>query len=180
MTTTFYYCDHADKRTLDPVNIFRSIAQQLVRSLGDLPTAILDSLEDLCQEAKASDVDDVIQLIMELAKKRRTLIIFIDGLDEIFEHERKLVFYHLKMFLIQETSSVKIFVTSREDTSYLTQEPRIRSFKIRIGTNLISSDIESYVRHEVHHLIDRHELVVGTLELEAEIVAALVEGAKGM
>jgi hypothetical protein len=148
--------------------------------LGDLSAAILDSLEELCQEARASDVGDVIQLIMELSKRGQTLFIFIDGLDEIFEHERKLVFYHLNTFLIKKTSSVKIFVTSREDTSYLTQEPSVRSFKIRIGTNAISGDIESYVKHEVHHLIDRRELVVGNLELQAEIVAALVEGAKGM
>jgi ATP/maltotriose-dependent transcriptional regulator MalT len=147
--------------------------------LGDLPTDILDSLEDLCQETKASDVDDVIQIIIELTKGL-TLVIFMDGLDEIFEHERKFVFHHLRRFLVQKTSSVKIFITSREDTSYLTQEPNVRSFKIRIGTNAISSDIESYVKHEVRHLIHRHELVVGNLELEAEIVAALVGGAKGL
>jgi hypothetical protein len=133
-TVTFYYCDHADKRTLDPINIFSSLAVQMLRTLGDLPTSLLAILERICQDNILPEIEDVNHLLLESMERTSSTVIILDGLDEVDEDGRKLIFHNLRNIIMRATSSViKVFVASREDTSYLTQVPGTSSFKLRIG-----------------------------------------------
>lgn len=149
-TTTFFYYDHADKRTLDPANIFRSLALQVLRTLGDLPASLLAILERICQDSMVPETEDSIYLLLETMKRITSAVIVLDGLDEVNEDDRKLIFRNLRDIILQATSTViKVFIASREDTSYLTQVPDIPLFKLRIGTSAIAGDIDSYVRHAI-------------------------------
>lgn len=118
-------------------------------------------------------------LIPEAVKKHPSVIIFIDGLDEVLERERKLVFLSIR-HLMKVLPSIKFFIASREDTGYLTKMTNLPSFKVHMRTSIIAGDIDSFVRHAVRGLIDRGELVLGSLLLEDEIATALAQGAKGM
>ena len=178
---TFYYCDHADKRTLDPVNIFSSLALQVLRTLGELPTSLLVVLERIYRDNTTADLEDVINLLVKAMERVASAVIIVDGLDEVDEDDRKLIFQNLRDIITQATSPViKTFIASREDTSYLTQLPHVPSFKLRIGIDTVAGDIESYVKHAIRDLISRRELVIGDPALEDEILEALSDGAKGM
>lgn len=119
-------------------------------------------------------------LIPEAVKKHPSVIIFIDGLDEVLERERKLVFSSIRHLMKVLPSSIRFFIASREDTSYLTKMTNLPSFKVHMRTSIIAGDIDSFVRHTVRDLIDRGELVLGNPLLEDEIATALAQGAKGM
>lgn len=177
----FYYCDHADKRTLDPVNIFSSLALQILRTLGDLPIGLLAVLERICQDSTTADIDDVIQLLLESIARLKSTAIVLDGLDEVGENDRKFIFHNLVHLVTQTTSSsTKVFIASREDTSYLTEVPHVSSFKLRMGVDTVTGDIDCFVKDAIRDLISRHELVIGDPALETEIFDALSQGAKGM
>jgi hypothetical protein len=177
----FYYCDHADKRTLDPANIFSSLALQLLRTLGELPTILLEMLERICQDNSTVDLEDVLHLLLKAIERAMSATIVIDGLDEVDENDRKLIFHRLRDIATRATPPIiKVLVASREDTSYLTQVPDAALFKRRIGIDVVASDINCYVKHAIRDLINRKELVIGDPALEEEIFGALSKGAKGM
>jgi hypothetical protein len=178
---TFFYCDYADKRTLDPINIFSSITKQVLQGIGELSKPMLELLESTRLDGKVPDVEEVMILRLVAIKNNSSMFIFIDGLDEVLERERKIVFNNLSEVIVRAAStSVKLFVASREDTSYLTEASRTQGFKIRIGADSVARDIGSYVKHTIRELIERRELVIGNPILEEEIFTALVAGAKGM
>lgn len=117
---------------------------------------------------------------MEVIKNHPSVIIVIDGLDEVFEKDRKLVFSTVRSLIEAAASVIKILVASREDTSYLTMVANVPGFKVHIGTSTITEDIDSYVKHTIRALIERTELVLGNPLLEDDITTALVQGSKGM
>ena len=179
-TTVFYYCDHADKRTLDPINIFGSLTQQVLRCMTPLPDTILSEIKGLTRGG--STVDDLCRLLLTSITSVSKLTLFVDGLDEILEHDREAVFSSLKALLSGSRGAANLFVSSREDITKWFQSPtaNINCFKIRISSTAIGGDIDNYVKHAVHDLILRGELSLGDLTLEEEINDALIAGAKGM
>lgn len=177
----FYYCDHADKRTLDPVNIFSSLALQMLRTLGELPTNFLAMLERICHDNSTTDLEDVVHLLLKAMKRVTSVVIVLDGLDEVDEDDRKLIFHILTDIITQTISpTIKLLVASREDTSYLIQASDVALFKVRIGIDAVSGDIDCYVKHAIRDLVNREELVIGDPALEDEIFEALSRGARGM
>lgn len=177
----FYYCDHADKRTLFLVNIFCCLARQCVGVSGGLPPSTLVILEEIFRQGKIPEIEGLIELILNAIKRKPPLIVFIDGLDELNDEDRKLVFLKLTNLVTEaDPCAVKILITSREDTAYLTKAQGIRCFKVRIGASTIAGDIDSFVKHATRELIEQRELILGNPSLEDEISTALIQGAKGM
>jgi hypothetical protein len=179
-TALFYYCDHADKRTLEPTNIFGSLTQQLLRSMGVLPDIILSMVRGIC--TGRSILEDLCHLLLASVIRVSRVILFVDGLDEILEQDREAVFSNLKSLLSGSQGAAKLFVSAREDTTYGFQSPtaNIDCFRIRISATTIGGDIDNYVKHAVHELIERGDLSLGDPTLEKEIILALGAGAKGM
>ena len=48
--TAFYYCDYADKRTLEPTNVFGTLTRQLLAGIEPIP-------ENLATEIERTDHD---------------------------------------------------------------------------------------------------------------------------
>lgn len=117
---------------------------------------------------------------MEVVHNIPSVVIFLDGLDEILDNDRRLVFSNIRNFIEAAPSVVKVLFASREDTSYLTKIANVSQFRVHIGTNNITADIDTYVKHAVQTLIGRKELVLGDPSLAGLITTALVNGAKGM
>lgn len=163
---------------MDPINIFSSLALQVLRTLGELPTGLLGLLENICQDSTTPEIEDISHLLRESMKRIPLAVIILDGLDEVDEDDRKLIFNILKNLVTQ--AMVKVFVTSREDTTYLTQVPHVALFRLRVGVNVVAGDIDCFVKHAIRDLIRRRELVIGDPALEDEIFEALSQGAKGM
>ena len=64
-------------------------------------------------DGKKPDIEDLIRLIESSIESLSSVIMFVDGLDEMSESDRKLVFSHLKMTTgLWVISQVKVFVSS--------------------------------------------------------------------
>jgi len=154
---------------------------QFLCTLGDLPERLLTLLEKICQKTSTPDLEDVVHLLTQAVQKVTTAVVLLDGLDEVNEDDRKVIFYHLQNIIARTTSpAIKILVSSREDASYMTLVPGVALFKRRIGIDVVADDIDCFLKHAIHDLIRRNELVVGDPVLVEEIFEALSEGAKGM
>jgi hypothetical protein len=146
-----------------------------------LPERLLTVLERICQVNSTPDLEDVVHLLIQAIERVASVVILLDGLDEMDEAGRKDIFHNLhKVFALANPPVVKVLLASREDTSYLTLAPSVTLFKRHIGTNAVADDIDCFLKNAIHDLIRRNELVIGDPALEAEIFEALSQGAKGM
>lgn len=125
-------------------------------------------------------IEDLLHLLLAGLKGVTRVSIFVDGLDEVLERDRKIVFSNLKCILADSEAPAKVFVSGREDTTYLLQTPGTLSLKARVASGTNSDDISSYIRDSISHLVERGDLSVGDPSLEIEIFDALAAGAKGM
>ena len=138
-------------------------------------------LERICQGNSEPDLEDVVGLLVQAIERATPTIILLDGLDEVNEDDRKVIFKNLQNIFARATPpTLKVLVASREDTSYLTVVPDVALFKRRIGTDAVADDIDCFLKHAIRDLIRRDELIFGDPTLEEEIFEALSKGAKGM
>lgn len=116
----YYYFDYADKRTLSPSSLFTCISQQLLRSLKQISDALVEALEaDHSDGAVCPEVHQMIALLVKIIDEFSSVAIFIDGSDELLEADRKLTFSSLRSILTTVVGPAKLFVSNREDTTYL-------------------------------------------------------------
>jgi hypothetical protein len=108
-----------------------------------------------------------------------SITIIVDGLDEIKEDERQLV-YHSLRDILSIRKVVKVLLSSRNDESQTVGLSDIEKYRILLRPDAISTDISGYIRHAVHTLHASKRLVLRSPALENEISDTLIEGAKGM
>ncbi|RDW62396.1 hypothetical protein BP6252_11829 [Coleophoma cylindrospora] len=181
-STVFYYCNHTDKRTLDPLNIFKSLTQQLLQSLGDLPESLLSFIEETFpHDSYVPDLDEIFRLLLAVIHQCSSTTIIIDGIDEVAEDKKALILSQLKNIVRDgRPNLLKLLISGREDNTDALQIREIPGMKIRITADTIAGDIGNYVRSAVRELIRIGDLKVGDSVLEDEIILALTAGAKGM
>ncbi|KAF7921112.1 uncharacterized protein EAE97_011380 [Botrytis byssoidea] len=132
-------------------------------------------------ETSSPGLDQIVALLIKAIDELSAVAIFIDGLDELPESDRRLTFSLLRKILDEVISPVKLFVSSREDVAYLFQTSSdLTTFKLHLQTESISPDIEAYIIHAINELFTSGDLVLGNLALKEDIFNALRDGAKGM
>lgn len=109
-----------------------------------------------------------------------SVILVIDGLDELAEHDRHYVCRSLKELLSNCTNTIKLFVTSRDNATSAFVTLHSTTFRAQVSPDTLATDIDSFVRHSVRILLETGHLKFRETDLEETIVNALVDGAKGM
>ena len=79
----FYYCDYADKRSLEPVNVFGTLAQQSLEKAGTIPESLAREIEQVDHEGeRITDQSKALQILEQsVALFSHPLFIVLDGLD---------------------------------------------------------------------------------------------------
>jgi hypothetical protein len=103
----------------------------------------------------------------------------VDGLDELKEDERQLVYSSLRD-LLRIKKTIKLFLSSRNDESQTVSLDSTSKYRICLLPEKISIDINAYIRHAVHTLRTDGRLAIRDPWLEREVLDALIDGAKGM
>lgn len=161
--------------------VFRNLTQQLLSMISPLPESTLTLLDGHLRHGKGVDVEDVMDLLSEVVKLFPSIVLFLDGIDELSEAHRVVVVKRLWNLIDTSGSTViKVYISGREDATRLTKAPKIETFAIHINQESIGGDISRVVEHEVHNLINTGELIIGDPSLSEEIIIALIEGSKGM
>jgi hypothetical protein len=178
----YYYCDYADKRSLTCAGLFSCIAQQLLRQKGELSESLMNMLDAMFPDETASaSLGEIDTLLTAVINEFESVIVFIDGTDELPENDRNTTFQNLRKAVEVTASPIKLFVSGRADISYLFPiSDKLAVVKVNIRKDTITSDINNYLRHSISELIRSGDLVMGNPSLEEDIFSALSAGAQGM
>lgn len=186
IVVAYYYCDYADKRTLDPINILGTLARSLLQNI-EIPNNVEDLImKSYCDGARVAEVEEVHRILHESMSAYAEVVLIIDGLDETMEHDQSLVHRSLQSLLKDFSGILRVLVSCREDvssliaTNSLTTTDSILSYKVEIRATTISDDIVGYVSHSIDSLLSMKDIVLRNQGLRNEIIDSLVEGAKGM
>ncbi|KAE9368038.1 hypothetical protein N431DRAFT_494895 [Stipitochalara longipes BDJ] len=182
-TLVFYYCDYSDKRTLEPSNVFATMARQALEQIDNLPETLASVIEQvehdgekLTSPAKALTI---LQKSIELVPG--PIFLILDGLDEATESSQFFICNSLKQLIEKSGLSIKLLVTGRDELgSLLMLDPSIPFSRVPVSSTAICLDIENYVRASTRRRISDGLLVISDPNLEQLIVDELVKGAKGM
>ncbi len=179
----FYYCDHADKRTLEPAMIFGTLTRQLLEKVEPLPENLASIIEKLEHDGEQlTSSEKVLELLLQAIQIHPHLIYFVlDGLDEASEKSQKTVHQGLDKCLTASSTVLKLLLTGREELkSQLSIPTSVAYHRVLISQKAIGPDIECYVRASTQCRISNGSLVIQDRMLEDIIVSELVKGAKGM
>jgi hypothetical protein len=182
-TLIFYYCDYADKRTLEPSNVFATMARQALEKVEILPETLASEIEQADHDGeRLTDPSGALILLQKsLELVPGPIYLILDGLDEATESSQILICKQLKQLIQKSGLPIKLFITGREELgSLLMLDPSIPFSRVPISSNVISLDIENYVRASTRRRILDGSLVIRDPDLEQLIVSELVNGAKGM
>lgn len=180
LTTAAYYYDYADKRTLDPIWMFGAIAHQLLQKI-EISSGVQSLIEkSYCDGMRVPQLQEVVEIVMTIVEESSgSVTLFVDGLDEVKEHDRQLIFHNLNNML-STRMPVKLLVSSRNDESQNTDLSDAARYRILLHPEKIATDINAYVHHAVQTLQASQRLAVRHPAVVKEIENALMEGAKGM
>ncbi|KAH7348858.1 hypothetical protein BKA65DRAFT_550923 [Rhexocercosporidium sp. MPI-PUGE-AT-0058] len=179
----YYYCDYADKRTLDPANVFGTLARQILMRIDPLPEPLATMIEEAAHDGnRLADHIQALEILQQcIAVYLKPIHLSIDGLDEMTEDSQKITCRGLSRMVNDDRSVIKLFMTGREDlANLLLIKTAIQYTLVCITTSMITSDILSYVQASTQRRITEGSLVVKDPELEHVIVDELVKGAHGM
>ncbi|KAM3082077.1 hypothetical protein ACMFMG_004529 [Clarireedia jacksonii] len=178
----YYYCDYADKRTLTRDGLFGCISQQLLGQKIELSNSLMDSMDAMFPNEMASaSLDEIVKLLTNVINEFQSVIVFIDGTDELPENDRNATFQNLRKVIEVTSSPIKLFVSGRADISDLfPPSDKLAVVRVNIRKDSITSDINSYLRYSISELMQSEDLVIGNPSLAEDIFSALSAGAQGM
>jgi len=184
VVVAYHYCDYKDPRTLDPVTIAGTLVNGLINNV-EIAGELSGLIENSFKEGRRSPDETEMLQILDLALSSHldfTIYILVDGVDEVDEQSRKLLFRFLEQVTKCQHSVVKLAITSRSDFASvgMTLSPRLAKYRIHVKPSSVSGDIDVFVRQTVQDFINSRDLVLRERSLKDEIIEKLTQGAKGM
>ncbi|KAG4436826.1 hypothetical protein IFR05_007675 [Cadophora sp. M221] len=179
----YYYCDYSDKRTLDPANLFGTLARQVLMKIDTIPEPLAAVIEQAAHDgSRLTDHLQALDILQEcISTCLKPMYMSIDGLDEMTEESQKITCRGLSRLVNVDANPIKLFMTGREDlANLLLIKPTISYARVSITTSSITSDILLYVRASTQRRITEGSLAIQDPRLENIIVDELVKGAHGM
>lgn len=183
----FFYCNSnpTERVRASPEEIFRSLVRQL--SCHSDGQGIESLTKDIYKERKRTafaagplSLEESISTIIKLSGNRPRSIIVIDALDECDPRERKHLLDGLLKIVKDTTTSVKVFVSSRDDGDIVDQMSVFPTIESAEEQN--QRDIDSFVNSEVDKYIEKKWLLGGKVPeaLHQKIKDTLRKQAQGM
>ncbi|CZR69820.1 uncharacterized protein PAC_19720 [Phialocephala subalpina] len=179
---TYHYCDYKVSRSLNPMIIAGSLINGLLDNV-EITDELSSLIVNVYQDGKLAPLEDDVFRILDLVLEGRpdtTVHAVIDGIDEMFERDRPVLFRFLKHFMECKHSMIKMCITSRADTANMISPSSSHSYRVHVAQSNISSDINIFVRNAVTTLVSSNELIIGDPSLQETIIERLSQGAKGM
>lgn len=184
----FFYCSRnaAEPLRAEPEAILTSIARQLatLTPASDILPPVVEMYKQEEAQGNASgslDLDGAQELILKLIDVSPYTTIIIDALDECSKEGRGCLLDFIKTALVEASSLVKFFISSREDGDIVFNLQRFPNCRISSKKN--RADIEAFVKSETRRLIRSGSLLRNSQqpqELEDTIVAKVSDDAHGM
>ncbi|KAK8018757.1 hypothetical protein PG991_007947 [Apiospora marii] len=143
---TYAYFSYQDAEGKQAEPAVASLTKQLIGAHEKIPDVIMEAFKDHSNQGKKPTFETMTTMFCQMAKQASKVFVVIDALDECHETDRDLFLGHFITEVLQNSSSIRLLITSRPETSisdYLRRLP-IREFEI--GGTHTRRDIKSYVR----------------------------------
>jgi hypothetical protein len=177
---TYHYCDHADKRTLDPCTIFGTLARHLLAGI-ELQPQILELVNQHYGDGdRIPGQKAVLEILSKTIELFEDVFLVLDGLDEVSENDRPIVYEGLQKLMSTHRVPLKLLVMCRDNAAAAFLPIPGRTFAVHVSESAIETDIQGFVRSSVASLLAQGKLVICAPELQEDIVSILIKGAKGM
>ena len=163
-----------DVKSLSPVSVLLNIFTQLLPRNGDW----IDDFPDLVsrkekKEPPPTDLQDLCEMILKVAKCRQHVVLAIDALDECTENREEL----LSLLRDLTLKGVPVFVTSRREQDIAKVLHDALPMYLGDLKDQVEADMRAYINAELQK---RSEQARFTIELKEKIKETLVKGADGM
>ena len=174
----YYYCEYADQRTLQPINIFGTFLKQLYAK-HDIPEKIEEQiLQAYAHGTRSPSTKELVNILGQVLALRSRVMIVLDGLDECEKDVWREVVRAFELLRAAKTTVIQLFITCVEESEVLRvlhHHPRIHA-----SPSVLAGDIESFVAKSVQSRIDSGDLKIHDRGLQREIVDELTSKANGM
>ena len=171
----YFYFDFQNREKQQCQNLLRSLITQLSDHATHIPEA-LDRLYSACQSNRRDiDQDDLITTLQHIVQEPREAYMIIDALDECTEREALLEL--IEEILGWKISTLHILVTSRKEREIEDSLMPLSWRTVDLQEAVVTGDIKMHVRDRLQN---DPKLKKWPIKVQAEIEAALTEGAHGM
>jgi hypothetical protein len=176
---TYYYCDYADKASLEPAFILGALVRGLLRNYN-ISDEVGQLIDRHYQDGKRTpDASEVFQILVEAVCWFENVILVVDGIDELDQRDRDTMLRCFKTLTSCPGLSAKVFLTCREDQeilSILSPLPEV-CFRLNVLESATFTEIERYVRESVESMLP---IVKDNMKLKYEVIQTLIDGSRGM
>lgn len=184
----YFYCARTinEPERSDPVELLRSIVEQLSCSDEDLPIRlpVVERYKAMKKKARGRkpeklELSECMEVILELLEANPAEII-IDGLDECDPAKRQDLLDVLQTIIKEASNVVQVFVSSRDDHDLVHRLSQAPNLYIRAADN--TRDIERFVVFRVDEAILKERILCGEVsnDLRQKIIETLIGKANGM
>ena len=187
----FFYCsrNQAEAERSNATEILRSILRQLTvldGSSSKVHQSIVREYENRQAKAKLDGFDvnrleatECIQLILDTTAANSATVI-VDALDEIESSSRYILTSALTRIVQESLNVVKVFLTSRDDSSIHARLPD--AVALRIQKEHVFNDMSKFVHQKISVIIQNRSMLNGVIsdELKQDLVRVLIDGAGEM
>lgn len=170
----FFYFDHRDQHTQDPLSVLSSILRQLLEGLSELPKLALEVYEKRTSNGHLPQ-HECERLLLHFVNELECLYLVIDALDECDTIHRKAFLRSLG--LLMQTGKVRLLVTSRPHIQDLTDWLHQHSNLLNMKIEAQDEDLETYLQQE----LDRQGVSdIADSNFANRLVRKLITDAEGM
>ena len=174
----YFYCDYADLPTLQPVNVYRALLQQLFFKGLLTEDAISTVIKTVKENVHGPDEKTLTNLLYATVQFCPGLRVIVDGLDECERNVQEAITSTLCHLVTIGDTVVKVLITGRDETHLLA---RLRGFsRMHISSQASRADIRSYISHSIVSSLASGSLILRNQALKDEISSRLVDKAQGM
>ncbi|KAH7389091.1 hypothetical protein BKA64DRAFT_711194 [Cadophora sp. MPI-SDFR-AT-0126] len=175
----FAYYSYQTPERHSLAKLLGSLIRQLACKLKELPEDILKFFQTCYRDAKSPRSYDLEIYFFNLLRKfpSQAIIVF-DGLDECESSSREDVLAFIARLAKEQSSLVKVFVTSRRDEDI--KDTFDGCPVVEIDSELVNDDIKVFLRDEIERRIQDKKLKLRNLDLKDAILDAISSKSNGM
>lgn len=175
----YFYCDYKDSRTHDISNILDSLAAQIAVHNKDTLKALIEYYHKFRQSGRALTLEEppaLIDMIRDMARSFRKVLLIVDGLDECGEHVHK-VTKELDSLVMPSPTTISILLLSRHEQEI---QHVLADGYVHVPIAARSPDLKLYVCAQMAKRTADGRLIIDNIDIKSKIVDRLVHGADGM
>ena len=174
----YYYCDYADRRSLQLDCILGSLLKQLYL-YRQIPEIIESQLLQLCAARSQSAPETaLVNIFCSSVAILSDMYLIFDGLDECDKAVWRTMLKVFNQLAAVRPTNVKVFITCVEEGSVAHS---LNGFtQIQLSPSVTSTDIKAFVESSVRLKIEDGELRIRNPSLEQDIIGELVLKANGL